>query len=68
MFGRKSRKAQTMTATTTATPMTYEVWVKRGPCDLQLPSDFIGRFESRWEAERTAKRLSFPACIREYAR
>ena len=68
MFGRKSRKAQTMTATTTATPMTYEVWVKRGACDPQLPSDFIGRFESRWEAERTAERLSFPACIREYAR
>lgn len=67
MFGRKSREAQTATATPTA-PMTYEVWVKRAPCDLQLPSDFIGRYESRWEAERVAERLSLPASIREYAR
>lgn len=68
MFGCKSRKAQGMTATATATPMTYEVWVKRGPYDLQLPSDFIGRYESRWEAERIAERLSLPVSIREYAR
>ena len=67
MFGRKSRKAQTATATT-ATPMTYEVWIRRGACDPQLPSDFVGRFESRWEAERVAERLSLPASIREYAR
>lgn len=67
MFGRRSRKARTMTATTTATPKIYEVWVKRGACDLQLPSDFIGRYESRWEAERVAERLSLPASIREYA-
>lgn len=68
MFGRKSRKAQTMTATTTATPMTYEVWVKRGPCDLQLPSDFIGRYESRWEAEQVAARITTRTSIREYTR
>lgn len=65
MFGRKSRKAQTATATPTA-PMTYEVWISR--TSGELPHDFIGRYESRWEAEQAAARITARTSIREYAR
>lgn len=65
MFGRKSRKAQTATAKATA-PMTYEVWVSR--TSGELPYDFIGRYESRWEAEQAAARITARTSIREYAR
>ena len=67
MFGRKSRKAQTATATATSTaPMTYEVWISR--TSGELPHDFIGRYESRWEAEQAAARITARTSIREYAR
>lgn len=62
MFGRKSRKAQTATAT--ATPMTYEVWISR--TSGEMPHDFVGRYESRWEAEQAAARITTRTSIREY--